>query len=203
MCFDDCSPPLSPTHLEKPQPQPIIYLLRRFHGSEMFSHKCTYCAPVSQLFMLWLCHSSMSSHPFQQRGKNEREGERRREAVRDRRDRPVEWHFVCASRLLCAGGDNTSHCHYTGWHTYTGPKQPQDHTHTHTHEYFPLFSCQHWQILVCGCFHQDSSILFLLLMVWQVVADTDSMCSSQQYNQSTLRLIINPLNAIQRKSLSF
>lgn len=78
MCFDHSSPSLSPAHLEKPQPQPIIYLLWRFHVSEMFSHKCTYCAPVSQLFMLWLCHSSMSSHAFQQRGKNERErdGER-------------------------------------------------------------------------------------------------------------------------------
>lgn len=43
----------------------------RFHVSKMFSHKCTYCAPVSQLFMLLLCHSSMSLHPFQRRGRKE------------------------------------------------------------------------------------------------------------------------------------
>lgn len=76
MCFDGCSSSLSPTRFEKLQPQPIIYLLGRFHVSEMFSHKCTYCAPASQLFMLQLCHSSMSLHPLSAKRKEWGEGER-------------------------------------------------------------------------------------------------------------------------------
>lgn len=90
MCFDGCSSSLSPTRFEKLQPQPIIYLLGRFHVSEMFSHKCTFCAPVSQLFMLQLCHSSMSLHPLSAKRKEWLGREKGREAERDRRDRPVE-----------------------------------------------------------------------------------------------------------------
>lgn len=90
MCFDGCSSSLSPTRFEKLQPQPIIYLLGRFHVSEMFSHKCTFCAPVSQLFMLQLCHSSMSLHPLLAKRKEWLGREKGREAERDRRDRPVE-----------------------------------------------------------------------------------------------------------------
>lgn len=64
MCFDGYSPSLSSARFEKPQPRPIIYPLGCFHVFEMFSHKCAYCAPVSQLFMLQLCRSSMSLHSF-------------------------------------------------------------------------------------------------------------------------------------------
>lgn len=77
MCFDGCSASLSPTCFKKLQPQTIIYLLGRFHVSEMFSHKCTYCAPASQLFLLQLCHSSMSLHSFSVKRK-ERGGKRTR-----------------------------------------------------------------------------------------------------------------------------
>lgn len=140
MCFDGCSSSLSPTHFEKLQPQPIIYLLGRFHVSKMFSHKCTYCAPVSQLFMLRLCHSSMSLHPLSLKRKEWGGRERGEGRESDRRDRPVEWHFVWESRLLCARGDNTSHCHYTGWQSgkharmldQNSRRYTQTHACTHT-----------------------------------------------------------------------
>lgn len=81
---------------------------------------------------------------------------------REKRDGPVEWHFVWVSKLLCAEGDNTSHCYYTGWQRNTHT-QTLDHNslrYTPPQCYSSLFSCQRWKIFSCWFFHWNCSIFF-------------------------------------------
>lgn len=149
MCFDGCSPSLSSAHFEKPRTQPIIYPLGRSHVSEMFSHKSTYCAPVSQLFMLQLCHSSMSLHPFQQKGKNE--GRERQTEDERLGETGLSSDILSGRPGYCVLGETTPVIAITlagraaCTRTYTGPKQPQVSAHAHT-IVFVSIQCQHRKI---------------------------------------------------------
>lgn len=109
-CFDSCSLSLSSPRFEKLQP--IIYLLWRFCVSEMFS-----CPGVTAFHAPALSLIHVITLPS---AKRKEWGEREKEA---------RFYFVWVSGLLCAWGDNTSHCHCTGWqHTHTGLTQPQVYT---------------------------------------------------------------------------
>lgn len=112
-----------------------------------------------------------------------RRGEGGREPETDRRDGPVEWHFVWVSRLLCARGDNTSH--YTlHTHTHTLDQNSLRYTHmlrsrvsTEQNILRPVSS----KILPFSCFCYGS-------MAGCLGSGAAWVSSSKQCNQSTLLL---------------
>lgn len=69
--------------------------------------------------------------------------------------------FVWVSGLLCARGDNTSHCHYIGWHEHAHIHWAKTASGRHTHNTICQTSRQRRKILFCWCFQQNSSTLFL------------------------------------------
>lgn len=144
------------------------------------------------------CHYNPFSKEERMRGARERQssGGWERQACRVT--------FVWVSGLLCAQGDNTSHCHYIGWHKHAHIHRAKTASGRHTIPFVkPHVDAEKY--CFADVFSKIVPPYFFLLVGWQAVPHTKLvlLCAPLQRQKSEpIDNRVNLLNAIQVKSLT-